>query len=74
MTWEPIATAPKDGTRIDIWAKCWLADRDRFVARRFTDCFWTKGDSMTNRREGWSNVDTSHYATHWMPITPGPAP
>lgn len=30
MTWQPISTAPTDGTVIDLWAK----------GRRYPDCRW----------------------------------
>lgn len=41
--WQPIDTAPKDGTLLDLWAKCWRSELDDFTHRRFTDCWWTKG-------------------------------
>lgn len=73
MTWQPIETAPKDGTNIDLWAKCWIAGDDSFMWRRFADCYWTKGDSMTNHSSYWVRMDTGWYPTHWMPIPDGPA-
>lgn len=66
--WQPVNTAPKDGTKIDILAKCWMSENDRFVYRRFTDCFWTYGDSMTGRNARWIGVDVSYCPTHWMPL------
>lgn len=57
-TWQPIDTAPKDGSgRVDLWAKRWNADTDGFYQRRFTDCYWTNGDSMTNRRGHWVHLE-----------------
>lgn len=37
---HPIESAPKDKTRIDIWAKRWDPDTDSFEFRRFPDCYW----------------------------------
>lgn len=71
--WQPIETAPKDGTNVDLWAKCWRAQADDFVYQRFTDCWWTKGDSMTGRHEHWVGFESlSWYPTHWMPLPPPP--
>lgn len=71
--WQPISTAPKDGTKVDLWAKCWLASSDSFTTRRFTDCWWTKGDSITGRREHWMGFDDGWCATHWMKQPDPPA-
>jgi hypothetical protein len=70
--WMPIETAPKDGTRIDLWAKAWLPAFDRFEFRRFADCVWMTGDSMINRPPYWLNLDKEWYPTHWMPLPEGP--
>jgi len=68
--WQDIATAPKDGTRVDLWAKCWLPHNDSFAFKRFPDCYWMKSDSYNG--SGWINIDDkTWYATHWMPL---PAP
>lgn len=71
MRWQPIETAPKDGTKVDLFAKCWLPDSDTFTLQRFTDCYWTTGDSMTNRSAHWRNLDMGWYPIAWMPL---PAP
>lgn len=69
--WQDIATAPKDGSRIDVWAKAFLPAFDRFEHRRFADVYWWKGDTMGNSGPQWMNVDKDWCATHWMPL---PAP
>lgn len=71
MNWQPIDTAPKDGTRVDLWAKCWRSERDDFTYQRCADCYWTNGDSMTNRVSRWVNLQDGWHATHWMEL-PGP--
>lgn len=70
--WKPIKSAPKD-RKIDLWAKIWLADGDRFTAERFPDCRWDTGDSMCNRGPSWSNLPKGYHPTHWMERPEGPA-
>lgn len=65
--WQAIETAPKDGTRVDLWAKCWRPFDDQFSTARFPACYWTKGDSMTNHNAHWMRLDSGWYPTHWMP-------
>lgn len=73
MDWQPIETAPKDGTRVDLYGKCWIADDDKFIGARFPACYWTRGDSMTNHKARWVGVEMGWHPTHWMPI-PGAPP
>ncbi len=70
--WQSIESAQKDGTRADLWAKTWLAEHDKFIGRRFPNCYWTNGDSMTNRRASWVNLDSGWVPTHWMPLPQPP--
>ncbi len=69
--WQPINTAPKKDPspsgryskyKIDILAKTWLRDEDRFVFIRCTDCFWSfdSGD--------WEGLESGYRAVAWMPI------
>lgn len=69
MTWQPIDTAPLDGTFVDLWvsgprnagcriANCW------FRKKWLEDCL-DRGDLPAARMVG----DTP---THWMPIPDGP--
>lgn len=69
--WQPLETAPKDGTRIDIWAKAWLSTFDKFTYQRFTNCYWWNGDGL-NHKGKWMNLHDNWYPTHWMPIPDGP--
>ena len=68
MKWEPIETAPKDGTAIMLWTS---------MAKRPVFCRW----SIAGSDDGWwstmwgdeasGNVRLDSY-THWQPIPPGP--
>lgn len=70
--WRDIATAPKDGTHVDIWAKCWLPAFDKFEHRRFADCWWMK-DGEFGSKAHWVDLDTNWHPTHWMPLPDPPA-
>jgi hypothetical protein len=80
--WQPIETAPKDGTKIDVWAD----------GERLADCCFTNPASIYNVRTGkyekrsprfcvfevcgydgemgWEPVTET--ITHWMPIPKAP--
>ena len=67
-TWQPIATAPRDGTVIDVWY--WDA--------RITDVFWHKAD-VGYAYEGWMYYNVTDWdrldnecITHWMPLPESP--
>lgn len=66
MDWRSFETAPKDGSRIDLWAVNVFGE-----GKRFPDCHWSPfGGTFRwiglreDSRQRWK-------ATHWMPI---PAP
>lgn len=72
-SWEPIYTAPKDGTRVDLWVKHWRHWDDGFDTMRCPNCYWNDGDSMANRAPYWVNLESGWRPTHWMPL-PSPPP
>jgi hypothetical protein len=59
--WQPIETAPKDGTPVDLWTA---------EDGRFADACW----NSTRRRweTQWERLANS-VPTHWMPLPPPPA-
>jgi len=61
--WQPIETAPKDGTRFMAYEE---ADEAKFYP-----CWWQEDFGYW---EGWQNVwDSEPNPTHWMPLPPPPA-
>lgn len=67
--WQPIETAPKDGTRVDLWVEVSLLG-----AGRETDCYWDRGAwfiPANNYGDGCSTYD-GQMPTHWMPIPEPP--
>lgn len=55
--WQPIDTAPRDGTPVDLWHK---------IGFRVHETWWDKEDGC------WSCVDTDESFTHWMPVPEAP--
>lgn len=65
MNWQPIETAPKDGTDVLVWGpgcKSIVASWNP-AETRWSDGFWD--DGLTD--------DPWIHATHWMPLPAGPA-
>lgn len=74
MDWQPIETAPLDGTEIDVWA-----EDESGNARRICDVSWSRMTDWDGHEfEGWTGV-YPHFGskkftpTHWMfsPKPPG---
>lgn len=63
MSWQPIETAPRDGTVVDLW----MTANNKNSGYRVTDCWWS------TLCECWISPggDFSPLASHWMPL---PAP
>ncbi len=61
--WQPIETAPKDGTRI-------LACSTKKKVRAVT---WWRSRDNGDRYTGWGEFSTNQWpAEYWMPLTPLP--
>lgn len=84
--WQPIETAPKDGTVIDLWV-CYSTGE----GFRATDAYWCEqgfdyGPDRCDGKPGWAaahmgwdgaegyadNPADGDVATHWMPIPQPP--
>ena len=64
MDWQPIETAPKDGTPVDLWAT-WPGNA--MPPRRIPDAFWNANRGEWSHSAGYTWL----VPTHWMP-TPAP--
>lgn len=67
--WQPIETAPRDGTFVDLWVKEWEYTNDTFTTLRLCDCSW-------EQEQGWVNDAGDPlrfcFPTHWMPMPEPP--
>lgn len=68
--WQPIETAPKDGTKVDLWGK----DKSYWgkgpnIPKRWADCYWLNDGGFSK----WTNrYGDSIEATHWRPLPAAP--
>lgn len=70
MNWQPIETAPKDGTVIDLWVPD--AKNAKYSAHRIPSCKW-------DDKKGWvldlipiKISSLTDAPTHWMPLPEPP--
>jgi hypothetical protein len=85
--WMPIETAPKDGTRVDLWlmpdtaSKLYFMHKDE-KGHRVTGA-WISSKHPNDKEAGgcWYHQGTlyvegvesdTYMATHWMPLPPAP--
>lgn len=64
--WQSIETAPKDGTKIDLWHP---------TKGRCVNAFWQRLTSILYEPSCWSNQSWGRIvgATHWMPVPADPS-
>jgi hypothetical protein len=62
--WQPIATAPNDGSMVDLWTK--IGD----YSGRATNYFWSKKLRLWRYQHGGEILP--NYVTHWMPLPAAP--
>ena len=69
MEWRPIETAPRDGTRIDIWG----TNPDGSGCRVANVCWGPVADWMGRERADWQHYHVDAFTpTHWMPLPSPP--
>jgi hypothetical protein len=81
MTWQPIETAPKDGTAIDVWCPTGIGEGgyricDAFFGKPYHECISQYCDSCPPDRtvKKWREPLGSEpiKPTHWMPLPKPP--
>lgn len=72
--WLDIRTAPKDGTKIDLWGVNHLHPAK--AGRRVVNVGWgAVRDWMGNERDDWQHGHGEDFEpTHWMPLPAAPTP
>lgn len=72
MKWQPIETAPKDGTHFDVWS----SSGERYAKCKYGNfrgekdlCWWR--DVPFNKDGEWVRLNVSMF-THWMPLPEAP--
>ena len=81
--WQDIATAPRDGTPVDLWILHTPKSANYYDGRR-TDCEFRSGEWVTwdNRLDEYCEVErltpandgSTYRATHWQPLPSPPKP
>lgn len=75
MEWQPIETAPKDGTEVVLWTA--------LMGEPVFHCAWIKGQWKTwdmksshpwGGQMGWISLGPHENPTHWLKITDPGAP
>ncbi|TPK42264.1 MULTISPECIES: hypothetical protein [unclassified Mesorhizobium] len=70
--WRTMDSAPKDGTRVDLWVRPWDAFANGNPAR-ITDAWFEDGEWKRRLAGGWPhNVSRCGEPTHWVPILASP--
>lgn len=70
--WQPIETAPKDGTRVlAYWPDCYGNGSACAVESWFGP--WGKGNADQTWQSPFEWADGHNDPTHWMPLPPPPA-
>ncbi len=77
MEWQPIETAPKDGTLVLLWQKNSFPGPGSAIIGSFrTDQNDEDGEPLwlENDYDDWSTgyASTPSHPTHWMPLPPPP--
>lgn len=78
MKWQPIETAPKDGTKVDLWAQLVPLGAQASNEMRFPNCRWDEHYGAHHPdvefAHKWSGCPSSYVPTHWMPLPEPPHP
>ncbi len=67
MTWQPIATAPRDGTRVLLWCGTYA------TVGQFDDMAFRKRPLWLTEYWLSAEQDRKHQPTHWQALPPSPS-
>jgi hypothetical protein len=67
MSWQPIETAPKDGSEIDLW----ISDPRYPDGYRIPECAWMDGRWVSTLED--QRLESKQAPTHWMPLPEPPS-
>lgn len=71
MSWQPIETAQKDGSFVDLWADEDCPDSNYYQGR-VADCTFNAARGRFESVSGWGQVFPVKNPTHWMPLPEPP--
>ena len=71
--WQPIETAPKDGTSIIIGCDYDRLGKSRVTMAWYEQSMWVEAKHWDDDVEDWVFLECAFRATHWMPLPPPPA-
>ena len=72
MNWQPIETAPKDGTILIGKISNENSDLDHEIKWFFGWCSLYKWEWAGMRKATWLKLNEEHQPTHWMPLPKDP--
>jgi hypothetical protein len=71
MTWQPIETAPKDGSLIVLADYSGFRERGKDGMWIATGC-WLAPESDLEKGRWWDRIEYLYTPTHWMPLPEPP--
>ena len=66
MEWQPISTAPLDGTEFDVWCP------EPGGGYRVANAYWSTVDAKWQWQGQGDRMQWAHQPTHWMPLPTPP--
>jgi hypothetical protein len=74
--WQPIETAPKDGTLVDVWVIGYSNEPKRFTDAWFSEGHWWYAEWAPDCEVHALDLNDEHTlpseVTHWMPLPEPP--
>ena len=79
MDWQPIETAPKDGTRLLLWVERLHSDGEPVFGSWRVDSGFSGNEEPLWLDESYDDFSCGYAScplkpTHWLPVMDGPSP